>query len=108
MDCGKFEKMIPAFLNNALEYKDLKRFLKHVDTCAACKEELTIQVLVSEGMARLEEGSAFDLQKELGNRIEEAGKHIRFYRMLIYINITVLTAALLAAVTAFIFYFYAG
>ena len=104
MDCGKFEKMIPAFLNDALEYKDLKRFLKHVDTCSACKEELTIQVLVSEGMARLEEGSAFDLQKELDRRIEEAQKHIRFHRMLMYANITLLTAALLAVITAVIFF----
>lgn len=103
MDCGKFEKMIPAFLNDALEYKDLKRFLIHVDTCSACKEELTIQVLVSEGMARLEEGSAFDLQKELIRRIEEAQKHIRFHRMLIFVNITVLIAALFAVIAAFIF-----
>lgn len=103
MDCGKFEKMIPAFLDDALEYKELKRFLKHVDTCSACKEELTIQVLVSEGIARLEEGSAFDLQKELGSRMEEAQKHIRFHRMLIFVNVTLLTAALLAVIAAFIF-----
>ena len=104
MDCGKFEKMIPAFLNDALEYKDLKQFLKHVDTCSTCKEELTIQVLVSEGIARLEEGSAFDLQKELGGRIEEAQKQIRFHRMLMFINITLITAALLAVIVAFIFF----
>ena len=104
MDCGKFEKMIPAFLNDALKYKDLKQFLKHVDTCSECREELTIQVLVSEGMARLEEGSAFDLQKELDRRMEEAQKRIRFHRMLMSINITVLTAAFLSVIVAFIFF----
>lgn len=104
MDCSKFEKMIPAFLNNAMEYKDLKLFTKHVENCPECREELTIQVLVSEGMARLEEGSAFDLQKELNYRIEEAGKRIRFHRMLWYINITALTAALLTVAVTFIFF----
>lgn len=104
MDCGKFEKMIPAFLNDAMEYKDLKRFLKHEESCPACREELTIQVLVSEGIARLEEGSAFDLQKELDRRIEDAQKRIRFHRMLWYINITVITAALLTAAVTFLFF----
>lgn len=103
MNCGKFEKMIPAFLNSTLEYKDLKGFLKHVESCPECKEELTIQVLVSEGMARLEEGSAFDLQKELAHRIEEAGKRIRLHRMLIFINITLLTTALLAIAVTLLF-----
>lgn len=104
MNCGKFEKMIPAFLNDTLEYKDLKHFLKHVENCSACREELTIQVLILEGMARLEEGSAFDLQKELDRRIEEAQKRIRFHRILQYINITVLAAALLAVAVTFIFF----
>ncbi|MCH5275587.1 MAG: zf-HC2 domain-containing protein [Lachnospiraceae bacterium] len=104
MNCSKFEKMIPAFLNDALEYKELKQFLKHMESCPECKEELTIQVLVSEGMARLEEGSAFDLQKELSYRIEEAGKRIRLHRMLIFINITLLATALLAIAVTLLFF----
>ena len=101
MDCGRFEKMIPAFLNDTLEYQDLKQFLEHLENCSECREELTIQVLILEGMARLEEGSAFDLQKGMERRMEEARRRIRFHRMIGYINITFLGAALLAVLIVF-------
>lgn len=96
MDCKEFEKKIPAFVANALDYRELKQFLAHVERCAECREELTIQVLISEGMARLEEGSAFDLQKELKRRMQEAEKHIRLHRMFGYIGMTMAAAAFAA------------
>ena len=98
MDCKELEKMIPAFVGKTLEYKDLKKFMEHIDGCPSCKEELTIQVLVFEGMARLEEGSAFDLQKEMDSRMQEAGRKIRFHELLKYISITLELAALAAVV----------
>lgn len=105
MDCKEFEKKIPAFVANALDYRELKRFLAHVESCAECREELTIQVLISEGMARLEEGSAFDLQKELKRRMQESEKRVRLHRMLRYASITMALAAfgaiaLLAVISA--------
>ena len=98
MDCKEFEKKIPAFVANALDYRELKQFLAQVESCAECKEELTIQVLISEGMARLEEGSAFDLQKELKRRMQEAEKHIWLHRMFRYIGITMAAAAFVAVI----------
>lgn len=98
MDCKEFEKKIPAFVANALDYKELDKFLSHVENCAECREELTIQVLISEGMARLEEGSAFDLQSELKRRMLEAEKRIRLHRMFRYIGITMGMAAVAALI----------
>ena len=37
---------------------------------------MTIQFLVTEGMARLEDGDAFDLNRELDKRLEEAKRRI--------------------------------
>ncbi|MBO5165452.1 MAG: zf-HC2 domain-containing protein [Lachnospiraceae bacterium] len=96
MDCKEFEKMIPAFVANNLEYRDLKKFLKHAENCAECQEELTIQVLVSEGMVRLEEGSAFDLQRELKYRLEEAERSIRMHKTFRNVCITSVFMAILA------------
>lgn len=79
MECREFERMIPAFLDNKLDYPTLKRFREHVDCCGECREELVIQFLVTEGIQRLENGSAFDLQKELNDRLEEAERKIRFH-----------------------------
>ena len=59
MDCKETERRISRFLANDLQ------FIEHVESCESCKEELTIQYLSSEGIARLEEGKTFDLDREL-------------------------------------------
>lgn len=78
MDCKEVNKLIPAFLKYELNSKELRGFMEHISTCRECKEELTIQFLVSEGMARLEDGNAFDLQAELDRRLEDASRKMRF------------------------------
>lgn len=72
MTCKDVEKMIPLFLRDDLDTEDLRDFMEHMDKCEECKEELSIQFLVLEGLARLESGSVFDLQNELKYRMEEA------------------------------------
>ena len=77
MDCKEFEKLIPSFLEQKMDYQTLKSFVDHVNKCAECKEELTIQFLVTEGIVRLEDGSSFDLQKELMSRMNAANAKLR-------------------------------
>ena len=72
MKCKEAEKLIPLFLDDELEDEDLREFMDHVEKCEECKEELTIQFLVLEGVARLETGNVFDLQKELKIRLDDA------------------------------------
>lgn len=57
--------------------KQADEFFEHMDSCAECKEELRIQYLISEGMARLEDGKSFDLNKELDIRIESTRKSMK-------------------------------
>ena len=59
MICKEIEKMIPSFLEDDLDTDDLREFMEHVERCNDCMEELSIQFLVTEGMARLESGSVF-------------------------------------------------
>ncbi len=77
MDCKECERLIPEFIEGKMEYFALKHFCDHIRSCNECKEELTIQFLVTEGMARLEDGDAFDLNRELDKRLEEAKRKIR-------------------------------
>jgi len=77
MDCKVFEKQIPDFIGRKMDYLTLKSFRKHMRACKICREELTIRFLIDEGLTRLEEGSAFDLNLELRKRIYEAEKKIR-------------------------------
>lgn len=72
MKCKATEKLIPLFLNDELDTDDLREFVEHIDKCELCREELTIQFLVQEGLARLESGNVFDLQRELKMHMESA------------------------------------
>lgn len=78
MDCKQVEKMIPQFLDDDLTTEELREFMEHIENCTDCKEELTIEFLVSEGLVRLENGAVFDLQKELSERIVTAERHLHW------------------------------
>lgn len=77
MECKEVQKLIPAYLNEELEGKIEENFLKHIENCKICKEELCIQYLVIEGTARLETGNSFDLNTELNNKIISSKKMLK-------------------------------
>lgn len=76
MNCREYEKQIPDFLGRNMTYLQMKDFIQHIRSCEKCKEELVIHFLVEEGIASLEEGDAFDLQKELDFRLKEAERKV--------------------------------
>lgn len=81
-ECKKVEKMIPQFIRDELDDSTKKHFLEHIEECSSCKEELSIQYLVMAGMASLEKGEAFDLNRALSERIELEWKHLHTKRSL--------------------------
>lgn len=99
MDCKEFERLIPDFITNKLDYQTLKKFSEHMEYCEDCKEELVIQFLVTVGVKRLEDGNVFDLQGELNARLEETRKKIMWYTMFLRIGLAmeIAAAGLLAA-----------
>ena len=93
MNCKEFEKLIPGFIEDRLDYSSMKRFSEHMEKCDNCKEELVIQLLVTEGVQRLEDGRAFDLQKELDRRMNRIRRKIRIHGNMIRMGIVVEIAA---------------
>lgn len=81
MDCKEVQKNIAAFLDEELSGKQAGKFLHHIEQCPECKEELSIQYLVREGMVRLEEGGSFDLNKDLKTLIAKSYKTIKNRRI---------------------------
>ena len=75
MNCKEFEKNIPEFIAGKLDFLTLQEFGEHMQECPGCKEEL----LVTEGMQRLEDGDAFDLQRELEIRLTEAKRKVKIH-----------------------------
>ena len=80
MNCKEFEKNIPEFIAGKLDFLTLQEFGEHMQECPGCKEELVIQFLVTEGMQRLEDGDAFDLQRELEIRLTEAKRKVKIHK----------------------------
>ena len=81
MDCKEVQRNITAFLEEELHGKSAETFLDHISQCTECKEELSIQYLVREGMVRLEDGGSFDLSKDLDIMIEQSYKSIKKQRL---------------------------
>lgn len=83
MDCKDFQRMIPEFLADELDNYSLEAFLNHVEKCKSCKEELTIQFLIEAGIQRLEDGSTFNLSKELLTTMNDAWQRLRVRKRLL-------------------------
>ena len=99
MTCKEAEKLIPIFLDDDLDNKDLAEFIEHIDNCPECKEELTIQFLVKTGMQRLEDGNTFNLKQELFILIKDAKKRLKFRRNLFLLSILLELAVVVLVVT---------
>ncbi|WP_081861318.1 anti-sigma factor family protein [Butyrivibrio sp. AE2032] len=98
MTCKDAEKLIPEFLDDDLDNRELSEFLAHVDSCPECKEELTIQFLVRVGMQRLEDGNTFNLSRELDHLLVDSKKRLSARRYLVMTSyiLEIAVAALLA------------
>lgn len=103
VNCKNFANYIPDFLTDDLSDSDLSDFLTHLDSCRACQEELSTQYLLYEGMARLETGGPFDLEKELEEVRQAARKRLAVRQRLFSIAaaLEIVTLAL-AIVTAYV------
>lgn len=99
--------MIPAFLQDDLDSKELQQFISHIEDCPECTEELSIQFLVSEGLERLEAGNNFNLQNALMMKLGDARHQIRVRRILqdtlLCLEVAVGVAILIALIIAFRF-----
>lgn len=80
MTCKEIEKQIPLFLKDSLDEDNLAEFVNHIKQCKDCEEELAIQYLTVEGLARLEAGASFSLDGELEGKIHQADRRVKINR----------------------------
>lgn len=82
MNCREFESYIPAFIDKKLDFKTMEEFREHYETCSECREELSIQFLVSVGIRHLDnDDDDFDLDSELKKRMVSNEKQIERHRI---------------------------
>lgn len=104
LKCKDYEKMIKDYIDDALDEDDVLDFLSHVENCPSCKEELTIQFMVSQGLYKLEENGTFDLNRELSEKIAGSYKAIRLRNLVIALSITGFLGAIIV-IALIVFYF---
>lgn len=103
MVCKEIEKQIPLFLSDSLEGDNLAEFVNHIKQCRDCEEELTIQYLSTEALARLEEGASFLLDDELKAKIDRAERRVRIGRKVERICRCIETFAILVLSAAIVY-----
>ena len=82
LNCREFESYIPAFIDKKLDFKTMEEFRKHYESCEACREELSIQFLVSVGIQHLDnDDDDFDLYSELKKRLVSNDKQIERHKI---------------------------
>ena len=78
MECKEVQKKIHNFINDELDSKETLAFIEHIHKCPNCKEELSIEFLVVTGLQRLDSAEAFDLQKELTDKISNSEEQAKW------------------------------
>ena len=101
--------MIPDYLGDPLDAKDLQAFLEHIDNCPDCSEELSIQFLITEGLSTLSTGDSYDLQSAMNARVSESHHEIEVHNRLYRIRnfgVAVVMFVLIAAAAVVYFMFF--
>ncbi|MCR5626938.1 MAG: zf-HC2 domain-containing protein [Lachnospiraceae bacterium] len=75
-ECKEIESLMQPYLEDRLSYKELKKFVDHINTCSECKDELEIRFLLEGGLSILENGDTVDLVRIMNERIEKSEERL--------------------------------
>ena len=57
MTCEEAERLVMPYINGSITDEELEGFLKHIEHCPECREELEIYFTVDVGIRQLDEGT---------------------------------------------------
>ncbi len=78
MTCREAERLVTPYIHDELSGDELEAFLKHLEHCRNCQEELEIYFMVDVGLKQLDKGSGtFDIMGTLKRRIAESYTRVR-------------------------------
>ncbi|MDO4489372.1 MAG: zf-HC2 domain-containing protein [Eubacteriales bacterium] len=71
MDCITFSKQINAYLKNEQRDEELNEFLRHLNSCPKCREELEINYIVTKGLELIDvPDGKYNLIESFGNEVD--------------------------------------
>ncbi len=87
MNCMEARRMVTPYIKGELSEKELEQFLKHIDQCSDCMDELDIYFTVYQAMDRLdaEDHPDYNFKRMLNESIHASKRRIvlsRVFRLL--------------------------
>lgn len=106
IECNVCEKMIGGFLNDNLSVYDMDLLLHHIDGCASCMDELTIQYLVTEGFLNVEKSGDYNLVEALDRKLNFSKRKVEKYfikmnTLMLFFGILLLLSIMVIAIILF-------
>ena len=97
MTCLDAQSKIIAYIDYKLEKDQKKEFLKHIQCCENCKEELNIYYTMIEGMRQLDSNMSLseDFDEELNRRMEHELKQNKTKKNFLHSSVFVAVAGML-------------
>ncbi len=93
-ECRETVAMIPAFLSDSLNERELQRFLQHVRACPQCYKELETNYMVERTVTYLNENlpadTPFDLTPLLEKELEEKTRKLHLDRRMRLLRLIIL------------------
>lgn len=78
MTCMEAQGLITAFINDEFKIDELDEFIRHIQSCAECYEELEVYYALLTAMKQLDEDRnlSADFNRELREKIENSQERI--------------------------------
>jgi len=104
MTCIQAQSLITPFINNKLNLKETEEFLKHIDSCPKCKEELEFYFVLLTAMKQLDEDKNLsnDFHVEFITKLERSREKVlhakyKYFRKKAILLLTIILLAFLVS-----------
>ncbi len=104
MDCKEVQSLLSKFIDGQCGREQTKEIREHILGCPDCREELTIQFLVQEGMNRVDRDEDFNLDQEIDQLLSPKRRRHFFLPFSWNVWTILLDALSLIVVIAFVLY----
>lgn len=95
MDCKTAQSLVIPYINKQLSDEDMEAFLKHIQSCKECYEELEIYYTVHFALQKLDQDdkASYNIQKMLKENLHHAESRVMQRRILHYLSSGVMLVA---------------
>ncbi|MCR4629562.1 MAG: zf-HC2 domain-containing protein [Clostridium sp.] len=101
LSCAEEERLVEPYIRDQLRGVKLSAFLKHLDSCESCREELEIYYMIDTGLKQLDRSGdlgPMDIAGSLKQKVAASHAKMHFLRNLYIGSVAVYTLTVMAIV----------